>query len=1099
MNESSANNVHFIDALYWLALARAADAPGKTYWSDKYTAGMASSVIVESFLDSAEYQARYHDISNAQFIDSVEANWGGKFGSPRKLGWISALDSESTSRSTLLKSVVDFVTTAQAMAEQTLLQASAADTAGTYGVGGVLVDNASGHIFRAQRNQVVDQLHTLDGKGSHVVLDPTNHGETQIVEWYYANREKLQLPDPSQLTVVTSLDPCAMCTGSLTTAGFNVAVVAPDALAGINWNDQFDFPLVDGLIKHKIQATFGYYAVSGAQGSRADYMGSASVVFSDQKIDAPVYIGNSVAFEANAAAVRASLGGGLTPQQMTDPEGLPTTSDLRAAFAVACDKAFSIKLADHVPGTSSYRPTIELYDLLRDLKSNTAGADNAVALIDPFGNLLLASADTFAVSPIATAFMNVVQDYSSIRFNLLDRASSTSIDPTFYEQSDAYKALTSLKYCTFVFLKAPDATLTTTLKDLGVYGTTMGAPAPDSVSFQFIEAPSQGTAEQLLSTVRALPPIYWDIHKISPTQTFIPALDVVVSNLSDSGPGSFRAAIDQVNVDALNHRIVFNVSGTITLASDLPQIRKSVFIDATTAPGHLDNQAPVVEINANGHHGLAFSSSANGSTVKGLSLTGSSGYALDLHAGGITSLDTIVGIGIDGSSNPNRLGGVHLADGSHSNSIEGWVAQGFQRSPEIGNNRLIVSGAEPSEVSVVRTDSSAVNVSFKLKTASGKIVDALNFAVPASIDALTPEKLLDGSTAWTRSGQHNQGSQSQISLESGQYTFVATGDYGRDFSLTSIVESGNGLLASFTDAGTTVSATFTFGGIGTNGNLQRGEVSAMISRTTGLNDTIALYEVSNPITGTISFNGRTVSPGDVDYLKDAFELARSANLVFAASDLPSLGSTKSVALPTLDPSKAHGVLLLADGSANTIYSSYLPMGTTEKSHFMSLPLANGSVAMGIENGPIVGNVDFSDWIVVLKSPPTGAGYVGDVIVPTFLSDTSDAMFVAHLYSAALSRTADAAGLNYWLNQLAGGGDRLRVVADFLTSGEYVQRNASSNQYVQSVYFDLLGRDPDPAGNAYWTRELDMGLSKTAFVDALLHSHEFSQLVGIAGH
>jgi cytosine deaminase len=77
-------------------------------------------------------------------------------------------------------------------------------------------------------------------------FDPTAHGERQLVSWYYANKTSLSLPEPKELTVVTTLDPCAMCAGTLLTAGFNVAVVAIDVLAGINYNKSFlfkDLPL----------------------------------------------------------------------------------------------------------------------------------------------------------------------------------------------------------------------------------------------------------------------------------------------------------------------------------------------------------------------------------------------------------------------------------------------------------------------------------------------------------------------------------------------------------------------------------------------------------------------------------------------------------------------------------------------------------------------------------------------------------------------------------------------------------------------------------------------------------------------------------------
>ena len=47
-------------------------------------------------------------------------------------------------------------------------------------------------------------------------------------------------------------------------------------------------------------------------------------------------------------------------------------------------------------------------------------AKNAVAFLDPFGNVALCFADTFGVSPVQTAFMNVTQSYAKIRYELMN-------------------------------------------------------------------------------------------------------------------------------------------------------------------------------------------------------------------------------------------------------------------------------------------------------------------------------------------------------------------------------------------------------------------------------------------------------------------------------------------------------------------------------------------------------------------------------------------------------------------------------------------------------------------------------------------------------
>ncbi|HEY5800228.1 MAG TPA: nucleoside deaminase, partial [Burkholderiaceae bacterium] len=75
-------------------------------------------------------------------------------------------------------------------------QAVAAKCAGTFGVGGVMLD-AQGNVLQTMQNRVVE-----DG----MLLDPTAHRERQLVDWYYAELAAGRtLPPPHEITVVTSV------------------------------------------------------------------------------------------------------------------------------------------------------------------------------------------------------------------------------------------------------------------------------------------------------------------------------------------------------------------------------------------------------------------------------------------------------------------------------------------------------------------------------------------------------------------------------------------------------------------------------------------------------------------------------------------------------------------------------------------------------------------------------------------------------------------------------------------------------------------------------------------------------------------------------
>jgi hypothetical protein len=60
---------------------------------------------------------------------------------------------------------------------------------------------------------------------------------------------------------------------------------------------------------------------------------------------------------------------------------------------------------------------------------------------------------------------------------------------------------------------------------------------------------------------------------------------------------------------------------------------------------------------------------------------------------------------------------------------------------------------------------------------------------------------------------------------------------------------------------------------------------------------------------------------------------------------------------------------------------------------------------------------------------------------------------------------------------------------FLTSGEYLARNASDSAFVASLYVDILGRTPDPSGQAHWQHLLANGHRRDEVALAILTSGE----------
>jgi hypothetical protein len=174
-----------------------------------------------------------------------------------------------------------------------------------------------------------------------------------------------------------------------------------------------------------------------------------------------------------------------------------------------------------------------------------------------------------------------------------------------------------------------------------------------------------------------------------------------VVNTNDSGPGSLRQAILDVNAaSTLGDQIHFaitNLSTTISPASALPALADPVTIDGYTQPGASANTSPqafngVVPVRlagtsaGTGANGLTLS--GGNSTVRGLMITGFNGDGLELSGmGGNVVEGCIIGLDAAGVDQGNGANGIYIT-GSSNNIIGGGIggATPAARNVISGNN-----------------------------------------------------------------------------------------------------------------------------------------------------------------------------------------------------------------------------------------------------------------------------------------------------------------------------------------------------------------------------------------------------------------------------
>jgi parallel beta-helix repeat protein len=192
---------------------------------------------------------------------------------------------------------------------------------------------------------------------------------------------------------------------------------------------------------------------------------------------------------------------------------------------------------------------------------------------------------------------------------------------------------------------------------------------------------------------------------------------VVVTSLSDTGPGSLRAAINSANATPAGNStlITFATNGTITLASPLPAITRKVTIDATSAPTHVSGGPPVVALDCNGQPGLLFAVGSGGSELLGVAVDNASGNGVTLDVGSVTLNDDYIGLNLAGAAAGNGGNGVYVSATSRGNFIglNGSGAPGVVANVISGNrgSGVVLAGSSGNTVVDNRIGTNAAGTS----------------------------------------------------------------------------------------------------------------------------------------------------------------------------------------------------------------------------------------------------------------------------------------------------------------------------------------------------------------------------------------------------
>lgn len=121
---------------------------------------------------------------------------------------------------------------------------------------------------------------------------------------------------------------------------------------------------------------------------------------------------------------------------------------------------------------------------------------------------------------------------------------------------------------------------------------------------------------------------------------------------------------------------------------------------------------------------------------------------------------------------------------------------------------------------------------------------------------------------------------------------------------------------------------------------------------------------------------------------------------------------------------------------------------------------------------------------------------GTLAFDTGVGETAGAVY--RFYLTVFDRAPDVAGLTYWIAAMDAGKSILDVAANFVDSDEFDSLygvDPSAETYVAKLYQNILGREGDAQGVAYWEGQLEAGATRAQVLFGFSEGPEY--VAGVA--
>lgn len=132
--------------------------------------------------------------------------------------------------------------------------------------------------------------------------------------------------------------------------------------------------------------------------------------------------------------------------------------------------------------------------------------------------------------------------------------------------------------------------------------------------------------------------------------------------------------------------------------------------------------------------------------------------------------------------------------------------------------------------------------------------------------------------------------------------------------------------------------------------------------------------------------------------------------------------------------------------------------------------------------PVIG---ISSWEEVIPY------YGQEKYIPTDEEIASVKAFVERMYTVALGRGAESAGIVYWSDVLLQHtSDGAAIANGFIMSPEFIEKGYTNEEFIKVLYNTFLDREFDDNGLSYWLQKISEGSSREAVLAGFVNSPEF---------